>query len=199
MSPESAWPRGVSVNDRVADLDLARALEEISPERRARALACRTDLDRRLSVAAYLLLRDSLRKTYGLAGNPCVAYDANGKPFLPDHPSVHFSLSHCPKAAACAVADRPVGVDVEEIAPVSDEVLRRALSDGERADLSASAEPDVDFARLWTRKEAFAKLTGDGIDDVRLPTLLAEARDVAFETVVNRAGGYVLTRASFLV
>lgn len=190
------WPAGVTVNDDLAGLDLPRALAEISPERRAYALGYRLERDRRLSVAAYLLLKAALEKGYGIAGNPRLGRGPNGKPFLPDHPDVHFNLSHSPKAAACAVADRPVGIDVEEIAPVDEEVARRVLSEDEWNAVSGSSEPDVVFARYWTRKEALVKLTGDGIDDGRLPTLLSEAHDVAFETVVNRRCGYVLTLAT---
>ena len=195
MSETVRLPPGVTVNDDLSSFDLTRALEEISPERRARVLGYRFARDRCPSAAAYLLLKESLRTHYGLEGNPRVAGGPNGKPFLPDRPEIHFSLSHCPKAAACAVADRPVGIDVEEIAPVDWEVARRVLSDGEFAAVRASDEPEVAFVRYWTQKEALAKLSGDGADDRSLPTMLANVRDVTFETVVNRRRGYVLTLA----
>ena len=190
------WPAGVTVCDDLAGLDLSRALAEVSPERRAYALGYRLERDRRLSVAVYLLLKEALGRGYGLVGNPRLGRGRNGKPFLQDHPEIHFNLSHCPRAAVCAVADNPVGIDVEEVAPVDWEVARRVLSEEEQNAVRTSSEPDVAFARYWTQKEAFAKLTGDGIDDSRLPALLAEAQDVAFETVVNRRRGYVLTVAT---
>jgi len=187
---------GVFVNDDLEALDLARVLDAVSPERRAYALGYRFERDRRLSVAVYLLLREALEKCFGLCGNPRLARGANGKPFLPEHPEVHFNLSHCPKAAACVVSDRPVGIDVEEIAPLDWDVARRVLSDAELADVRAADEPEVAFARYWTRKEAFVKMTGEGIDDDHLPELLLRATDCSFETSVNRARGYVLTTVS---
>lgn len=186
---------GVFVCDDLSDFDLLRALAEVSPERREKALSFRFELDRRLSVAAYLLLKEALLQEYGLDGNPRLAYGPNGKPFLPEHPEIHFNLSHCPNAAVCAVADGPVGIDVEVIAPVDEAVARRVLSDAEFLSVQTSEEQDVAFARYWTQKEALVKLTGDGIDDRRLPMLLADTRGVKLETTVNRERGYVLTLA----
>ena len=185
----------VLVCDDLSGFDLTRALAEVSSERRDKALGFRFELDRRLSVAAYLLLKEALQRGYGLVGNPRFAYWPNGKPFLPDHPQIHFNLSHCPKAAACAVSDGPVGIDVEVIAPVDEAVARRVLSDAELASVRASDEPDVAFARHWTQKEALVKLTGVGLDGGRLQTLFADAHGVTLETEVNRERGYVLTLA----
>jgi len=186
----------ISINDDIWSFDLVRALGEISPERRTQALGYRHERDRRLSVAAYLLLKEALRKECGVVGNPRVARGPNGKPFLPDFPGIHFNLSHCPTAAVCVVSDRPVGVDVEEIASVDWEVAAHVLSSAELNAVRASSEPEVAFARLWTQKEALVKLTGDGLDDARLPNLLDGLRDVTCETTVNRSRGYVLTVAA---
>jgi len=186
---------GVYVNDELERLDLARALDGVSPERREAALRFRFDRDRRQSVAVYLLLKEALEREYGLTGNPRLASAPGGKPYLPDHPAIHFSFSHCAKAAACAVSDRPVGIDVEAIAPVDPEVARRVLSADERTEMRASAEPDVVFARYWTRKEALVKLSGRGLEESLLPSLLTEMRDVVLETTVCREKGYVLSVA----
>ena len=193
------WPLGVSVNDDLQVLDLQRALLEVSPERRALAQSYRLEIDRRQSVAAYLLLKEALRSQYGISDNPQLALGPNGKPFLPDYPGIHFNLSHCRRAVACAVAESPVGVDIEVIAPVDAEVARQVLSATERREVERADAPEVAFARLWTRKEAVVKLTGEGIDRQRLPNLLAEVEGVKLETVENRAGGYLLTLATRVV
>lgn len=185
----------VLVNDEIETLDLARALGEISPERRAVACKYRFERDQRLSVAVYLLLKEALRQQYGLRENPRLALGPTGKPYLPDYPAIHFNFSHCPKAAACVVADHPVGIDVEALAPVREEVARTALSADEWRAVRAAADPAVAFARFWTQKEAVAKLSGRGLDDERLKTLLADLSGVSLETVVRPEKGYVLTTA----
>lgn len=185
----------VLVNDRLEVLDLEGALEGISPERRAKALGYRFELDRRLSVAAYLLLKEALRRAYGIVGNPRLSVASDGKPFLTDYPGIHFNLSHCPKAAACVVADSPVGIDVEEISPVDWDVASRVLSEDELRRVHSAAAPDVIFARYWTQKEALAKLSGRGVEDERLKTLLSDRSEATLQTEEHLDRGYVLTVA----
>ena len=55
-----------------------------------------------------------------------VAVDSAGKPFLPDRPDIHFSISHSDEVVMCVVADHPVGCDVERIVPI-DDGLRKAI------------------------------------------------------------------------
>jgi len=186
----------VRVNDAPESIDLERALAEVSPERRVLALNYRFERDRRLSIAVYLLLKDALRTAYGMSGNPRLATAPGGKPYLVDHPGIHFNFSHCAKAAACAVSDRPVGIDIEAIAPVDRAVAQRVLSEPELAELDAAAEPEVAFARFWTRKEAVVKLFGRGIEEDRLPSLLSDARGVVLTTTVCRGKDYVLSVAA---
>ena len=68
-------------------------------------------------------------------------------------------MSHCKYAVACAIGNKPVGIDVERIQEkVKDELARYVLSDNELKDLTP-----LKFTRLWTMKEAVVKLTGRGI------------------------------------
>ena len=80
-----------------------------------------------------------------------------GKPYLLDS-SIHISLSHSHGVCAVTVADRPVGVDVEVVKEsYNPHVIERSLTDAEKAVY------DGDFTRIWCRKEAVAKMTGEGI------------------------------------
>ena len=79
--------------------------------------------------------------------------EASGKPYFPAYPEVHFSLSHTAGAAAVAVADTPVGVDIEHIRPVSVCTMERI----------AGVRTQEAFFRCWVRREARVKRTGAGI------------------------------------
>ena len=70
--------------------------------------------------------------------------------------------------------------------------MERVLSGKEIRGVLASADPAVEFTRLWTVKESFLKLTGEGLTD-DLPGLLARAEGVRFRTVVRSR--YVYTVA----
>jgi len=86
-----------------------------------------------------------------------VAFTDTGKPYLPDS-SIHISLSHSHGLCAVAVADKPVGVDVEVIKKTyPPHLIERSLTDAEKAVY------DGDFTHIWCRKEAVAKMTGEGI------------------------------------
>jgi len=178
-------PLRVYVHERPAEIELSRALAEVSSVRREQALRYRNEIDRQLSVAVYLLLKRGLRESFGLEGNPVLAVGPQGKPYLPQHPEIHFNFSHCRTAAACAVGKMPVGVDIETIAPFDREVAKRVLSPDELRSVDAAECPEVAFARFWTRKEALVKLRGEALDDTRLPGLLETAADgVRLETLV---------------
>lgn len=172
--------------------------DELPAWRRSRVEAIRDLRVRALSVAAFRLLRSALREEYGMDPVPVFGYGAHGKPFLTGFPDIHFSLSHCRAAVACAVSDHPVGVDVEVTGRGNERLFAYVLSESERALVRAAADPQEAFTRLWTRKEAFLKLTGSGLSD-SLPSVLesAAARGALFDTRYNAARGYACTVARF--
>ena len=90
-------------------------LPQISEGRRARVLSITHIPAKVRSVLAELLLRRALREEYGLAELPKIETEEKGKPFFPDHPEIHFNLSHCKYAVACALDRAPVGVDAEAL------------------------------------------------------------------------------------
>lgn len=95
---------------------------------------------------------------------PPFAYGPNGKPFLKDHPGIHFNLSHCPRAALCVVADHPVGCDIEAVPEKLDlDLCHHCFNDKEVAAILASDSPTLTLTTLWTQKEALLKLTGEGL------------------------------------
>jgi 4'-phosphopantetheinyl transferase len=97
-------------------------------------------------------------------------YGEFGKPEL-DGPlagALHFNLSHSGGAGLLAMARRgPLGIDLEKVRPVWDpqQIASRFFTEHEGRQLETVAEqerPEA-FFRLWTRKEAWLKATGEGI------------------------------------
>ena len=134
------------------------ALERLSPGRRKKALRLRRETPRLQSIGAGLLLARFFPGGEPLAG-------PNGKPLLPGRRE--FSISHSGTLAVIALADVPVGADIQQVRPVPDAVPRRVLSPEERE--------NGDFFALWTRKEAVLKCLGTGLDrDLRSLEVLAD-------------------------
>lgn len=183
------------IDEHIYGFDLQAALSDISEQRRAQALRYRHELGQRTCVLAYLLLKRALQTEYGLSCNPQFEYGPHGKPSLVGYPDIYFSLSHCRQAVACAVGDRPLGVDVESIGRYNEGLVRYTMNDREQAFIEAAPQPDVAFIRLWTMKEALLKLTGEGItDDIK--HALDNASSYRFTTVERQQQGYVYTVCS---
>ena len=85
----------------------------------------------------------------------------HGKPYL-DNCSLRFNVSHSHQFAVIALAQKTdIGVDIEQVRKMNDlpAIAKRVFSEQE---LKLSQDKDS-FFRLWTRKEATIKCTGEGL------------------------------------
>lgn len=138
-----------------------------APER-ARAQRYLHATDQQRFVVVRVALRMLLGQLTGqLPSAVEFALSSNHKPQLKHHAGLHFSVSHTRHWALLAVATQPVGVDVEEISPDFEyaSLLEHTFSVAERQAIVQSPDPRRQFYQCWTRKEAFVKATGQGIDE----------------------------------
>lgn len=112
---------------------------------------------------AWDLLARALAASRGIAPLPRVARTEDGKPWFPSRPELRFSLSHSGPLALVALSDRPVGVDIEQIRPRRAGLPRYALTAEELARYEALGGDWPAFYALWTRREAWCKYTGLGL------------------------------------
>lgn len=120
----------------------------------------------RRSEDAYGLLAGALA-FHGIGKLPEIARTAQGKPYFPALPWLHFNLSHTAGWSLCALSDAPVGVDVEALRPRREGLWRHCLTDGEYAAFLAAGGGWPEFYRIWTLKEAWCKYTGQGLGHPR--------------------------------
>ena len=143
----------------------AAACAALPEWRRRKCDAFRFEADRRRSVAAWELLRRMLAGKGVKAETLSVSVNEFGKPAFDPSLGIHFSLSHAGERVMAAVSDRPVGCDVERIAPFDEAVARECLTDDELASVKrelSGLDRDRAFIRLWVRKEAYVKAVGRG-------------------------------------
>lgn len=132
-----------------------RADRFIRPIDRSRYIAGRAGLRHILST---YLERDPANLSF--------TYNAWGKPELAGATSLHFNLSHSADHALLAVCTMaPIGVDIEDIRPLQEDVASHFFTTVECEDLACLPEADRlnGFYRCWTRKEAFVKAHGAGL------------------------------------
>lgn len=114
--------------------------------------------------AARGVLREVLGAALGLApAEVAFRYGPHGKPEVA---GLRFNISHSGSAAIIALGRREVGVDVELPRPRrSDAIARRFYAPGEKKFIFSLPDgPRADaFFQLWTCKEAFLKVTGEGL------------------------------------
>ena len=136
--------------------DIKHLTAFLPPERQAKTERYRFERDKLLSLAAGLLI-------YKETGGGELVFGEHGKPYLKDG-STFFSVSHSGCVAAIATDTSEVGCDVESI---PDETRLR-LADrfyhpNERDYVCSADDKPRAFCRIWTRKEAYLKMTGEGI------------------------------------
>ena len=146
----------------VTPLDVGKCLRFVSPVRWRKVCAYRHENDRKLSLGAELLLNYGLRRIAPQIARPAEYFaDVNGKPRLAAS-SLHFNLSHSGACAVCAIADRPVGVDVEREAEMNLDIARKFFHPDEYRRVAACPNPASSFVEYWVLKESYLKATGLG-------------------------------------
>lgn len=143
----------------------AQLFETLSLRERSRYASFAHDLHRFRWGAARGLLREVLGAALGQVPREVTfRYGAHGKPFVD---GLHFNISHSGERALIALAQVEVGADIELPRPRrTDDIARRFYAPGEIERLfrlTDAAAREVEFFRLWTCKEAFLKVTGEGL------------------------------------
>lgn len=137
-----------------------KVLDYLSSQRREKALQYRQPGDRRRCLGAGLLLRKVLPMHGASPEN--VRINSEGKPVAEN---VYFNLSHSAQWVICAVGEKRVGCDIEIIAEEPKGVAERFFHQNEAEYLNSCREERrrETFFRLWTLKESYIKMTGEGL------------------------------------
>ena len=167
----------------------------IVPESRLYQLSVLPQREQKLGLAAELLFQRAVRRHCREMPLP-VSRDKgpNGKPYLLGRPDFHFNLSHSGVWAVCAVADAPVGVDIQQLRPVTVKIEQRFSSLEQQRLLAMSGEEQTELLfDLWVQKESYIKCTGEGLQ-CSLKSFEAENPGPGFSTqlVEFPAAGYHL-------
>lgn len=160
-----------------AGLLLQLAVQEAMEETCGSKVCIRTEADQDIEFSGreeypYQLPMYTVPQLLGLLGQPLdlkLYYGEKGKPYLRDYP-FYFNLSHSGSYVVCALSRQEVGVDIQQYRRT--DIVRlatRFFSSEEKEALNAChdrKELEQLFYQLWTRKEAYGKLTGEGITAV---------------------------------
>jgi 4'-phosphopantetheinyl transferase len=145
----------------------------LSNAERQRASRFAFAVDRRRFTVARAWLRRLLSARLGIRPESIeLVYGAHGKPALAQRcalSDLRFNVSHSDDFAVYAFASgREIGIDIESIRVIGDaeDIAARFFSRRENEAYRALEPRDrsLGFFNCWTRKEAFVKALGDGLD-----------------------------------
>ena len=131
---------------------------DISDYRKQKIISCKNENDRLLEYGAALTIKSGLSEFCIEEKNIRYAVSETGKPYFPDYPGLHFSVSHAGNMAITVFSDKNVGIDCEHVKRIiSNDILKRFFLPQEAEDYKDSP------LKLWVIKESLSKLSGSGI------------------------------------
>ncbi len=139
-----------------------------------------------VSAAGHALAKEMVSTQLNVVADTLhFAKTIKGKPYLPNS-EWQFSISHSGDTVLCGIHHGEIGADIEKTRPYNDRVAKRICSPAEYAYIGGDS---TRFLEVWTRKEAYAKLTGKGLS-ISLRTI-----EVASDTTLHKTinGCQVLT------
>ncbi len=184
--------------DEVTSEEFSLWYSRMSQQRKEKCNRYRDEKAKKLCIAADHLTRKALSKALSLPEDKIsVSVSPAGKPYVEGNP-VFFSLSHAFPYAVCVVSKSPVGVDIERIRPVSVSPDRFCTENELEylQDAKHKEEYRERLIRIWTKKEAFFKLSGTlPRTDKKIDTL---SPDFGVRLDSERMGEFILTVAKSL-
>ena len=171
--------------------EVARLLPLVSAQRREQALRYTHTFGQYCCLKSYEMLTALLASTpYTLHSTPSFLYNEHGAPYLAVGP--YFSISHCKQGIVVAVSETPIGIDIEAIRPLNEGLVQKAMNPQEQVQIAAAANPEQEFIRLWTRKEAYVKMLGTGIIS-DMHQILQDTEALQWHEIVDINKGYICT------
>lgn len=142
----------------VIDLDLGFnhrhfLLKNISDSQKEKAMKFKSEKDQIRSLLSSYLINQ-------LSNEPLLTNDM-GKPYFTNGP--FFNVSHSGKYVVMAIAEKEVGVDIEEDIEKNMDILLKIFNEAEAKMIKEHA----DFYYLWCAKESLIKCIGSSVSHVK--------------------------------
>lgn len=158
----------------LSESQLAEWLLEADEDKRREISRMQRADKRNLRTAADHLCRAAIAEALGIF--PAEVSIRKGEHGKPCTDGVEFNLSHSGDIAVCAVADKPVGIDIEAVRDIRPAVAKRFASS---AELEYIGEDMRRLFEIWTLKEAYFKCVGTGIgSDIANVTFTIDGDDI---------------------
>lgn len=169
----------------------------ISSLRAERISHFRTSQDKILCLFAELVIRYDIIRTLSLRNDEIsFYYNRFGKPlFLYNGIPFCFSVSHCDEIIAYVHHTNACGIDVEKLQCGMKDVSDRYFTEDESLYINQNSYSDRRFTEIWTRKEAYLKMKGTGLN-VPLDSFSVLDETLSDRIITFREGAYFVSLCS---
>lgn len=174
--------------ENLSEKELSEIIENLPQSVKERAGRYKKEDDRKKSFICYNLLKTALEKDYGINDFE-LFFSEKGKPYIKDRNDIFFNISHSKRCCVCVVSDKEIGVDAEDIRPFSQRLAEKVCSEDELREIENSSDKAREFTKIWTMKESFIKMTGEGFShglkeaDTTKTKFFSEEKDGCFISV----------------
>lgn len=138
----------------------SEAINRLSKEEKREFELCKSLKRQREFVTSRITLKEMSRKIGG-GQNFEILKDELGQPFgKTDSQEIFVSIAHTDNCVFCGLSrDYPIGVDIEPVDRTVHARLKHRIMHPKETDVAN----DIPLIRLWTIKEAYIKLRGQGL------------------------------------
>ena len=124
-----------------SEQEVARLLPLVSEQRREQALCYKHTFGQYCCLKAYVMLCELLAEwgrihQHTAIEQPIFLYNEHGAPRIENGP--HISLSHCKNGIAVAVSNEQIGIDIEVVRPLKEELVRKTMNLDEQQQIMLS-------------------------------------------------------------
>ncbi len=147
----------------VSKLNTENDMPEISQYRKEKLSKAKRISNKKQGLGAELLLNWAVKENLTNSHFPLdIKTGPYGKPYCDELP-FSFSLSHSGNFSACAICEREIGLDIQQLSEYKENLARRSFAAQEREYIEASDDKDMAFTQIWSMKESFIKALGTGL------------------------------------
>ena len=137
----------------------------LDEEKKEQYLKTTNENRKKCLLVSHGFLKEKVSEIYNIKKEDLVfSVSESGKPFCKSHKEIHFSISHSGDFIAVAINEKKVGIDIELFKKPSEKIIERVCSESEKNLINSSENKEKTFTEIWTKKEAYLKALGTGID-----------------------------------
>ena len=160
-------------------IDFKNFVNEINVVKRDR-LCKMNDEAYKQSIIGEILLAKLLKEENIDYRNIIVNYNENGKPYISNYP-IYYNISHHKDYVICAINNGPIGVDILRMDDIDKNKAKTFCTEDEYNYIKNKKQ----FYQIFTLKEAYLKLFGKKINDIKNLNIIYENKIKL--TVINKS------------